>query len=66
MTERPRPDAAFLEAQWQAQARAHRAAGARHLVEKIATLLVMQRQLLPVIAARRPLREWEQPWKIEA
>jgi hypothetical protein len=65
MTERKRPDAALLDAQWKAQERAHRVAAARPLKEKIATLLVMQRQLLPVIRSRRVLREWERPWEIE-
>lgn len=65
MTERTRPDAAFVQAQWDAQARAHRIAAARPLKEKIATLLAMQRQLLPVLRQRRALREWERPWEIE-
>lgn len=65
MAERQRPDAAQLEAQWEAQARAHRVAAARSIEEKIATLLTMQRRLLPVLRSRRALREWERPWEIE-
>ena len=65
MTERRRPDAVLIETQWEAQARAHRVAAARPLKEKIATLLAMQRRLLPVLRSRRVLREWERPWEIE-
>ncbi len=55
----------WVEVQWAAQARAHRVAAARPLREKIAALLGMQRQLLPVISRRRTLRPWERPWEIE-
>jgi hypothetical protein len=55
----------LIETQWEAQARAHRVAAARPLKEKIATLLAMQRRLLPVLRSRRVLREWERPWEIE-
>ncbi len=65
MGKRRRPDAAQVEAQWAAQARAHRMAAARPLGEKIATLLTMQRRLLPVLRARRALKDWERPWEIE-
>jgi len=65
VADRRRPDAALVEAQWKAQARAHRVAAARPLEEKIATLLAMQRRLLPVLRRRRALREWERPWEIE-
>lgn len=34
--------------------------------EKMRTLLRMQREVLPIIAERRPLRWWEKPWDIEA
>jgi hypothetical protein len=65
MAERRRPDAAQVEAQWEAQARAHRVAAARPLEERIATLLTMQRWLLPVLSSRRALLGWERPWEIE-
>jgi hypothetical protein len=65
MSERKHPTEKQLEAQWAGQARAHRIAAQRPLKEKIATLLAMQRQLLPVIASRRPLRKWERPWEID-
>ena len=65
MADRRRPDAAFVQAQWDAQARAHRVAATRPLREKIAALLAMQRRLLPVLRRRRALREWERPWEIE-
>jgi hypothetical protein len=65
MSQRRYPSAEQLAEQWAAQAGAHRIAAQRPLKEKIATLLAMQRQLLPVIAARRPLREWERPWEID-
>jgi len=52
MAERRRPDAALVEAQWEAQARAHCVAAARPLKENITTLLAMQRRLLPVLRCR--------------
>ncbi len=33
--------------------------------EKMRLLLQMQRELLPIIAARRELKWWEKPWDIE-
>ena len=42
----------------------HRAQAARPLVEKIRLLLELQRQELPLLARRRPLRRWERPWDI--
>ena len=65
MPVRRQPDSGLLQAQWEAQARAHRIAAARSLREKIATLLEMQRRLLPILRERRPLRWWERPWEIE-
>jgi hypothetical protein len=35
------------------------------LKEKVRILLELQRQELPLIARRRPLRPWERPWDIE-
>ena len=42
----------------------HRAQAAAPLREKVRILLELQRQDLPLIARRRPLRPWERPWKI--
>ncbi len=33
--------------------------------EKVRILLQMQRELLPIIAARRELKWWEKAWDIE-
>lgn len=43
----------------------HRAQAAAPLREKVRILLELQRQDLPLIARRRPLRPWERPWKIQ-
>jgi hypothetical protein len=43
----------------------HRAQAALPLKEKVRILLTLQRQELPLIAKRRPLRPWERPWDIE-
>lgn len=34
------------------------------LQEKVRILLELQRQDLPLIARRRPLRPWERPWDV--
>jgi hypothetical protein len=60
-----KPDPDLLQAQWEAQARAHRIAAARPLREKVAVLLQMQRRLLPIVRERRRLQWWERPWEIE-
>jgi len=36
------------------------------LEEKVRQLLQLQREVLPLIAERRPLKWWEKPWDIEA
>jgi hypothetical protein len=58
-------DPGLLQAQWEAQARAHPIAAARPLRDKVAALLEMQRRLLPILRKRRPLQSWERPWEIE-
>ncbi len=35
------------------------------LREKVRILLDLQKQDLPLISRRRPLRSWEQPWSVE-
>ena len=42
----------------------HRAQAAAPLKEKVRILLELQRQDLPLLAKRRPLRPWERPWAI--
>ena len=42
----------------------HRAQAKAPLREKVRILLELQRQDLPLIARRRPLRPWERPWDI--
>lgn len=56
----------------QQRERAHAGMRARHeanarlpIEEKVRQLLQMQRELLPIIAARRPLKWHEKPWDIE-
>lgn len=48
-----------------AKAAWHRAQAQLPLREKVRILLELQRQELPLIARRRPLRSWERPWPIE-
>ena len=43
----------------------HRAQALRPLREKVALLLELQRQDLPLISRRRALRSWEKPWPID-
>ena len=42
----------------------HRAQAEAPLREKVRILLELQRQDLPLIASRRPLRPWERPWNV--
>ena len=42
----------------------HQAQASRPLREKVRILLELQRQELPLLARRRPLRPWERPWDI--
>lgn len=42
----------------------HRVQAAAPLREKVRILLELQRQDLPLIARRRPLRPWERPWDV--
>jgi len=42
----------------------HRAQARLPLREKVRILLELQRQDLPLLAARRPLEPWERPWEI--
>ena len=42
----------------------HREQAKAPLQEKVRILLELQRQDLPLIARRRPLRPWERPWDV--
>jgi hypothetical protein len=42
----------------------HRAEAAKSPVEKVAILLQLQREVLPILRARRPLAPHERPWPI--
>ena len=42
----------------------HKAQAEAPLREKVRILLELQRQDLPLIARRRPLRPWERPWNV--
>ena len=42
----------------------HRSQARAPLREKVRILLELQRQELPLIARRRPLRPWERPWNV--
>ena len=48
-----------------AKAEWHRRQAALPIREKVRILLELQRQDLPLLARRRPLRWWERPWPIE-
>jgi hypothetical protein len=55
---------AFMRRLFEAKAEWHRAQARLPLQEKVRILLELQRQDLPLIERRRPLREWERPWPI--
>jgi len=42
----------------------HRDEAAKSPVEKVAILLELQREILPILRARRPLAPHERPWTI--
>lgn len=42
----------------------HQAQARLPLRDKVRILLDLQRQELPLLARRRPLRPWERPWEI--
>lgn len=50
---------------FEAKRRWHEAQARLPLKEKVRILLELQKQDLPLIAARRPLRPWERPWDVE-
>jgi hypothetical protein len=43
----------------------HQAQAKLPFQEKMRILLEMQRNYLPIIESRRPLKWWEKPWDIE-
>lgn len=49
----------------EAKTRWHQEQALLPVEEKVRLLLQMQRELLPAIAARRPLKWYERPWNIE-
>ena len=53
------------EAQHAAKAEWHRTQAQLPFREKVRILLEMQKQALPIIARRRPLKWYEKPWDIE-
>lgn len=55
---------AAVQRLFDAKAEWHRAQARLPLQEKVRILLELQRQDLPLIARRRPLRSWERPWPI--
>lgn len=58
--------AAELAAQaFEAKRRWHETQARLPVRERVRILLELQKQDLPLIAARRPLRPWERPWEIE-
>jgi len=61
--ESPEPDA-FVQRLFDAKVEWHRAQARLPIKEKVRILLELQRQDLPLIARRRPLRSWERPWPI--
>ena len=43
----------------------HRLQASVPIREKVRILLELQRQDLPLLSKRRPLRAWEKPWPVE-
>jgi len=56
--------AATIQRLLESKAEWHRAQARLPIKEKVRILLELQRQDLPLIARRRPLRSWEKPWPI--
>jgi hypothetical protein len=50
---------------FKAKALWHRWQAGLPLKEKVRILLELQRQDLPLLKRRRPLKPWEKPWEIE-
>lgn len=59
------PMSAAARRLFRAKANWHQAQARLPIREKVRILLELQRQELPLIARRRPLRSWERPWPIE-
>jgi hypothetical protein len=53
------PDLIESKAAW------HRVQASLPIREKVRILLELQRQDLPLLSKRRPLRAWEKPWPVE-
>ena len=60
----PTTRAAVLQCLFDAKAQWHLAQARLPVREKVRILLELQRQDLPLIARRRPLRPWERPWPV--
>lgn len=60
--EAPLPDS--IKRLFEAKVSWHRRQARLPLPEKVRILLELQRQDLPLIERRRPLRPWERPWPI--
>jgi len=52
------PESIAAKAAWR------RAQASRTLEEKVAILLQLQKDELPLLEKQRPLRPWERPWPI--
>lgn len=65
MSDGREPDAGPIEQLFRAKREWHRAQARLPLRDKVRILLDLQRQDLPLIARRRPLRSWERPWPVE-
>lgn len=50
---------------FRANAEWHAREAERPVKEKIAILLRLQREVLPILRSRRTLEPWERPWEIE-
>jgi hypothetical protein len=65
MSDGREPDAGRIEQLFRAKREWHRAQARLPLRDKVRILLELQRQDLPLIVRRRPLRSWERPWPVE-
>lgn len=61
----PRFDPDAAQQAFDAKTRWHREQAQLPLKEKVRILLELQRQDLPLVARRRPLKRWERPWPLE-
>ena len=62
---RPWPTDELIQRLWRGKAALHDRHARLSLPDKVRRVMELQRLALPLLAQRRELRSWEQPWEIE-